>query len=188
MTTFEALGKRYTSNKQLWNDASIKAAKYHLVNIKEVLNTGLRKNNFSLQPLSELTKKIRKARGQSLPSSPLVGKGGLIAHLEIVKEGGKFKLQPDSAMAINRSPSGKVSRISWKRLWTIHELTGAKISITHKMRTAFNSWWKIALGHGILRIPDRHPLQKAYKRYIKSDKFKSTNQNFEKAIKTGLSK
>ena len=73
-------------------------------------------------------------------------------------------------------------------LFRSHELTGAKISITQRMRTAFNAWWKIALGHGILRIPDRHPLKKAYTRYIKSDKFKSTNQNFEKAIKTGLSK
>lgn len=186
--TFEALGKKYSSNTKLWNDVSLKAAKYHLVNIKEVLNTGLRKNNFSLQPLSEMTKKIRRAKGQSLPSSPLVGKGGLINHLEIVKDGNKFKLQPDNQMAVNRSPSGKVSRISWKRLWTIHEMTGAKISITNKMRTAFNAWWKIVLGHGVMKIPARHPLQKAYKRYINSKKFKDTNQDFSKAIKTGLSK
>lgn len=152
--------------------------KKHMENLQQVLVTGMRKNNLGYAPLSAMTKHIRHAQNKdSKPISPLVGNKGMIENLEVVKDGrNSFALQPNNKYSVTKSPSWKSSRITWRRLWLIHEW-GAVIPVTEKMRNAFVMWFKIGLRKATMQlvIPARRSMQRAYNRYIRSEIKSETN-------------
>ncbi len=141
----------------------------HLEAIKGIVVSGVRKNNLGYSRLSPMTMNIRKALNEnSKPISPFVGDKKMLDSLEIVPDGKAFMLRPNSRYAVSKSKFGKISRISWKRVWRIQEW-GAVIPVTEKMRNYFSSIGIFLKSTTLqLVIPARRPFQRAYNRYIRS--------------------
>ncbi|TGK36286.1 hypothetical protein [Leptospira andrefontaineae] len=157
----------------------------HLESIRDVLETGMRKNNLGMSKLSPMTMRIREAKGQSSkPTSPLVGDGGLIRNLEIVKVGNGYNLQPNNKFSVTKNPDGKTTRISWKKLWMIQEW-GMIITVTQKLRYYFLLVLKIPLKQSTTQmvIAARRPFQRAYNRYLRSEIRKENNEAMKKRLK-----
>ena len=184
------LEKRLKSAPKIINLEIESGTKKHAVNFKETLITGLRKNNLVKPGLSKLSLAIRRAKGENKPTSPLVVSGTMVDNLEIVKQGKKWIVKPNSKFTFSKPPRGKrgkVSKISIKRLWRIHEF-GAKIPVTPKMRSAFKYWFNITLRKNVLTIPARMPFKLANRRYLRSQLRKETDAKIKAAIKDRLNK
>lgn len=177
---FESIKQKDKATKTLVKKRTESLVKKHLEGIYKEIDKGLRSNTFGHKPLRPLTKKIRKASGNSsLPKEPLVGHGGMIKNLEIIKDGKGWVLQPNNKFAVSKQ-NGK--KTSWKRIWSIHE-NGAKISVTQKMVNAFRFWWNINLRVGsILEIRARKTFRKAYQAYIRSAMKDKVNKDIEKEL------
>jgi hypothetical protein len=177
---FESIKQKDKVTETLVRKRTESAVKKHLEGIYKEIDKGLRSNAFGHKPLRPLTRKIRKASGNgSLPKEPLVGHGGMIKNLEIVKTGKGWVLQPNNKFAVSKQ-NGK--QTSWKRIWSIHE-NGAKISVTQKMANAFRLWWGIPLKVGsILKIEARKTFDKAYSAYIRSAMKDRVNKDIEKEL------
>ena len=177
---FESIKQKDKITKDLVRKRTESAVKKHLEGIYKEIDKGLRANSFGHKPLRPLTKKIRKASGNdSLPKEPLVGHGGMIKNLEIVRTDKGWVLQPNNKFAVSKQ-NGK--KTSWKKLWSIHE-NGAKISVTQKMVNAFRIWWNINLRIGsVLEIKARKTFDKAYRAYIRSAMKEKVNKDIEKEL------
>lgn len=164
--------------------------KHALVEVRGVLDDGIRKNNLAPPKLSSATKQIRRATGQTGRESVLRGtKDGMLKSLQIVKKGNKWVLEPHGMSKPEPVPGMKKQKsISWKRLWAIHE-NGVLIFVTTQMRMAFAAAFGINLRSSTthIRIPARHPMRNAVRRYTRSKMKTETNRRIIAEMKKLIS-
>lgn len=177
---FESIKQKDKVTETLVRKRTESFVKKHLEGIYKEIDKGLRGQRFGHKKLAPLTKQIRKAsKTEDKKLAPLVGHGGMIKNLEIVKTGKGWVLQPNNKYAVSPE-NGK--KTSWAKIWGIHE-NGAKISVTQKMKNAFLYWWKIPLRVGsVLTIPARKTFDKAYRAYIRSAMKEKVNKDIEKEL------
>jgi hypothetical protein len=177
---FESIKQKDKVTETLARKRTESFVKKHLEGIYKEIDKGLRGQRFGHKKLRPLTLDIRKAsKTEDKKLAPLVGYGGMIKNLEIVKTGKGWVLQPNNKYAVSPE-NGK--KTSWKRIWSIHE-NGAKISVTQKMKNAFLYWWKIPLKVGsVLKIEPRKTFDKAYRAYIRSAMKDRVNKDIEKEL------
>ncbi len=170
-------------------EQSIQAGtKTHAQAFMKVLVDGLRKGNLVSPKLSSLTLKIRKnMKDNSIPESPLVGHGRMIENLEVVKKKNVWVCKPNNKFAVSRY-STKKTRISYEKLWLIHEFGTKQYTTTPKQRWFFENIFRVKPAPGKLQIPARYPWKKALNRYIRQQYRKETNKQIIEKMKGMLLK
>lgn len=162
--SYDAKIKRIKRLPKLVGNIADTTAKKDATGIIEDFKNGIRKNNFGLKVLQDITIKRKRALGYSKPTTPLYGAGDDVTETYI------------DMFIVKKLKKGY--RITPR--WKMHHSGNVELRIlfyVHENGAIINN------GKALIRIPPRPAFRMAFQRYLRRKQKRETSKEVKKAIR-----